>query len=898
MADGEAIDWGEVERRLARLPEAEQAAGLRLIQALGQDRRVAPVGGTAMPPGGEATAPGDVPLALRLQLALAGLQVICAPVGFLAGPPGQGAVPAPLVLATALVFGGAGVVLVRAGRQDRRTLSLAGFFLCVASAASLRFLSVLTELSPVRPVAVALNAFLPETFLPFLLWRFTREFPRVLRLDRWAAVVQGAVWTSSALGLLLFSVNAFARLAAPPGGTAFTALQPLLRLPSGFYWLSLSLLCLPAPFIAWRRSRHASEDERRRVRWFLSGLAFGVVPLFAVVFAEAASPTFGQWISRPTVHYRASYAVYLPLLTVPFATTYAVVAHRLLGARLVLRNAARLALARGSILALAMLPTGLLLLLLYRQRDRPIAVVATEAPVPLLLALALLAWVLYTLRGSFLHRTEEILVGRRRDSALVLAAFSRDAQNARTAAELALLIRERLDDLVSPHGSALLLRDPMRSSYVAVESGPRSLAAASGLARLAEASPEPVSLSADDRGSLLRWLTADDRQWIADAGAHLIVPLFSSRGETVALLVLGPTRGGLPYTRDDRQAVTAFVAAASLALERVTSRDGWAGGVEAAEEPAGECRGCGRVAPRAEGLCACGRLLAPAAIPYELAGKFRLERVLGAGGMGVVYRASDLALGRQVALKTLPRLGSEALQRLRREARSMAGFLHPNLALIFGAETWRGVPVLVVEYLAGGTLASRLGQPMSPQEVLRLGVDLAGALQAMHGKRLLHRDVKPSNIGFTGEIPKLLDFGLARLREEVHLDTPAPDVNLSAITDRKLRMTLTGQIVGTPLYMSPEALAGAGPSPAHDLWSLHLVLWEALAGRHPFAGISFDAAMRRMAKGEIPDIRSVRPDCLAEVAELLTCGLHPDAHRRLPAAADAREAFLRAAETA
>jgi hypothetical protein len=545
-----------------------------------------------------------------------------------------------------------------------------------------------------------------------------------------------------------------------------------------------------------------------------------------------------------------------------------------------------------------MLPTGLLLLLLYRQRDRPIAVVATEAPVPLLLALALLAWVLYPLRGSFLHRAEEILVGRRRDSALVLAAFSRDAQNARTAGELARLIRERLDDLVSPRGSALLLRDPMRSSYVAVESGPRSLVAASGLVRLAEASPEPVSVSADDRGSLLRWLTADDRQWIADAGAHLIVPLSSSRGETVALLVLGPTRGGLPYTRDDRQAVTAFAAAASLALERVTGRDDRAGGVEAAEEPAGECRGCGRVAPRAEGLCACGRPLAPAAIPYELAGKFRLERVLGAGGMGVVYRASDLALGRQVALKTLPRLGSEALQRLRREARSMAGFLHPNLALIFGAETWRGVPVLVVEYLAGGTLASRLDRPMAPREVLRLGVDLAGALQAMHGQGLLHRDVKPSNIGFAGEVPKLLDFGLARLREEVHLDAPAPDLDLPAITDRKLRMTLTGQIVGTPLYMTPEALAGAGPSPAQDLWSLHLVLWEALAGRHPFAGISFDAAVRRMARGEIPDVRTACPDCPPEVAGLLARGLHPDARRRLPAAAGVREAFLRAAGTA
>jgi hypothetical protein len=209
-------------------------------------------------------------------------------------------------------------------------------------------------------------------------------------------------------------------------------------------------------------------------------------------------------------------------------------------------------------------------------------------------------------------------------------------------------------------------------------------------------------------------LTAEDRSWITEADPELIVPLASARGETVALFVLGPKRSGLPYTRDEQQAVTAFTAAASLALENLAGLGDRAWGLDAAEEPAGECRRCGHVALRAEGLCACKRPLAPAAIPYEFAGKFRLDRVLGEGGMGVVYRATDLALGRQVALKTLPRLGSEALQRLRREARSMAGFLHPNLALIFGAETWRGVPILVVEYLAGGAWPADWASPWHP----------------------------------------------------------------------------------------------------------------------------------------------------------------------------------------
>src|SRR6185369_17562257 len=123
-------------------------------------------------------------------------------------------------------------------------------------------------------------------------------------------------------------------------------------------------------------------------------------------------------------------------------------------------------------------------------------------------------------------------------------------------------------------------------------------------------------------------------------------------------------------------------------------------------------------------------------------------------------------------------------------------------------------------------------------------------------------------------------FGLARLHAEAHFEVPALDPGLSAIADEKLRLTFTGQVVGTPLYMAPEALTGASPSPAHDLWSLHLVLWDALAGRHPFAGMSLEAAVHRMAREEIPDIRTARPECPAEISILLVRALHLNAHHR------------------
>ncbi len=873
-----------MERRLARCPEARQADGLRLIAALTETRSG---------PAREAAAPARPSLGLCLLLALAAVQLPFAFVGWLRGPGEAHHVPTLAMLLVVLAFDAAALVLALAGGRDRRAPALAGFFLGLAGGAA----QPLFHLAPwgAHPAARALAGLLPETFLPYFLWRFSRSFPRVLRLDRWAPLVAIAVEVSAAGGIALFAVNALAGL-APHAIAVHPALARLLRASTIPYWGFLAALCLPAPFVAWVRCRRAEAQERRRFRWFLAGLALGVVPLFAIVLGEALSPAFEAWMDLPAMRRGASWVVYSFLLTVPLTTTYAVLAHRLLSLRLVLRNAARLALARWSALALAALPSLFLLRYLDGQRGHPLEEILATAPARTRLALAAAGWLLYALRGPLLRRLEILLVGRRRDPAPVLAYFGRVAQNARTAAELAQLSADALAELVAAGSAALLVRDPAAASYRPAVPGPRPLPASSGLVEILAAAPEPASLSPDDRSSLLPWLAEDERLWAADGDVHLAAPLFGSRGEAIALLVLGAARGGMPYGREEQQAVTALAAAASLALERIAPRDPALAAGGPLDEPAGECRGCGRVAPRAEGRCACGRALAPAAIPFELAGKFRLESVLGEGGMGVVYRASDLALGRAVALKTLPRLGPEALVRLRREARSMAGFLHPNLALIFGAETWRGVPVLVVEYLARGTLAARLGAPLPPREVARLAADLAAGLEAVHGKGMLHRDVKPSNIGFTEEeVPKLLDFGLARICAETLPEPPEPAAEPPGEAGSEPPLTRTGQLLGTPLYMAPEALRGDAPRPAHDLWSLHLVLWEALAGRHPFAGMPLPAAARRLAAGEIPDIRTVQPGCPEAVAELLRRGLHPDPRARPATAGVVRSAFLRRA---
>jgi serine/threonine-protein kinase len=202
--------------------------------------------------------------------------------------------------------------------------------------------------------------------------------------------------------------------------------------------------------------------------------------------------------------------------------------------------------------------------------------------------------------------------------------------------------------------------------------------------------------------------------------------------------------------------------------------------------------------------------------------------------MGIVYLARDLELDRPVAVKTLPRVTSEGAASLRAEARAMAAVTHANLAVVYGVETWRGIPFLVEEYLPGGTLADRLADgPIAIAAALELGLTLTDVLSRLHDRGIIHRDVKPGNIGFTqAGAPKLLDFGVAQLLRAA--ESASEDTTRGG--DARRRRDRAHVLVGTPAYMSPEALLGQPPRPAFDLWALSVVLYEAITGMRPFPG--------------------------------------------------------------
>jgi eukaryotic-like serine/threonine-protein kinase len=227
-----------------------------------------------------------------------------------------------------------------------------------------------------------------------------------------------------------------------------------------------------------------------------------------------------------------------------------------------------------------------------------------------------------------------------------------------------------------------------------------------------------------------------------------------------------------------------------------------------------------------------------------LAGKkvshYRVLDILGGGGMGIVYRAEDLKLGRRVALKFLPEelwADAKALERFEREARAASALDHPNICAIHEFGEHEGQPFMVMPLLEGQTLRDRIAEratPLATDELLNLAIQITDALETAHQKGIIHRDIKPANIFITsrGE-PKILDFGLAKLTGDPEaVRNQAAPMGLST----HLSLTRTGVAVGTAAYMSPEQVRGEKLDARTDLFSFGLVLYEMATGQQAFSG--------------------------------------------------------------
>lgn len=748
------------------------------------------------------------------------------------------------------------------------TAIAAGIFLCSLGTGTPLFLSpnagVVWRNLPLAiqcltfPVVILSVASFPAASM---LW-FSLSFPKPLLHRRWAWVVLAGL-SVPLLGLTATLDYIFLFAPKRAMGAFPFWLGTIIGIDFALTFLA-SVAMLAVNFF-----RLQDVNERRRIRLVVLGLLIFVVDLFAAILFSLSQKTL--WISAI-----ATSPLVFGILQVPFTicVAYAVLKQRLFQVSFMVRQSLQYAVARGVLLIPIPILTGILIFDLIAHKDQPLGVLLSAHGWAYVL-MVVAGVMAHTKKSQWMEMLDRRFYREHYNAQHLLRQTVDEIRASSHLADVAPKVVARIEQALHPEFVSILMREATEPLYRCIASAPpdvypHGLSAESKLMVVFRLFAKPLQISLAESGWLRQQLPSEDTNFLRDAHIDLMIPIAIAPHGREALMVLGRKKSEEPYGSEDQELLSGIGSALALLLERPVTTA--LGGFE-------ECPRCGLCYESGMGRCANeGTQLQPMPFRRLLSSRYRLERRLGRGGMGTVYKATDTFLERAVAVKLIREdliSSSDAAERFRREAKAAASFAHPNLVIVhdFGVDSDTRV-FLVMELLEGFTLRQRLEQrkKFATQEILRVLGGVCAGLDAAHENGLVHRDLKPENIFLVqsgeGEVAKILDFGLAKFLVS-SADTVAATVD-----------TVTGILVGTPQYMSPNQLNGEVASAAWDIWALAVITYEMLTGTHPFPATSVGQMHYSIANGRFTPLSSHLPDAPPEWQQFFERALSPKTTER------------------
>ncbi|HLJ46078.1 MAG TPA: protein kinase [Bryobacteraceae bacterium] len=652
----------------------------------------------------------------------------------------------------------------------------------------------------------------------------------------------------------------FATLGAPWAIDTLYRYIGLSRSWSSFFGQFNIVYFIACAAVLFRNFRRVGDsDQRRRLRWVTVGMAAGFIPLpLPNLILAPLAKMIGHALPAH-VQFQLWWWSLVMIVFMPLSAGYGILKHRVFDINVVIRRGVRYLLTKNGMRLILAVLVAMIGYSIVAQSNRSLRDIVFYSPTSfyVLVAVSVAFGVVY--RYRLMDWVDRRFFRETYSQEKILISLNAAIGTLTSLEELSSRVSEEISNALHPEKMWFFFRNPVHGDFALVYPQEETLRRWIIPARSWVVSVMESSSATRDILSLRDSNFPVDEQYLySRLGVELLVPMRGSNGRLVGLLLLGAKRSEEPYNDSDRRLLEAMGFPMAFVCENIWLKEDVFKGKRIQHEVLSrledqqiqvlkECPACGACYDSTADLCKedGATLVLTLPIARTIEGKYRLDRLLGRGGMGAVYAGEDLQMRRKIAVKVM--LGSMfgnpiALQRFAREAQAAARLTHPNIVTVYDYGELHGQggagAYLVMEQVKGVSLRQELQNGGATREgVPSWFFQLLAAVHAAHQNGVIHRDLKPENILLSRSdagtpVVKVLDFGLAKIASE------RPDFTLTA----------AGVPLGTLGYMSPEQLRGEPIDHRSDIFSLGVILAECLTGQRPFHGRSITDLLRSMGE--------------------------------------------------